>query len=90
LSVLMQRIGSSFDPRQLQWASEVRHNVGGYGMRRRQSSELKLDERWRLHFYLPQKLGIDVGTLPGRYPFLTVQFPRPGKSSGKALSNGSP
>ena len=69
LGLLMRQLGLSFDPRQLDWASQVRHNVGGNGMRRRNSSELKLDERWRDHFNLFQKIAIDAGTLLGRYPF---------------------
>lgn len=69
LGALMQELGLSFDPRQLDWASQVRHNVGGNGMRRTSSSELKLDEKWRDEFTLLQKLAIDAGTLLGRYPF---------------------
>ena len=69
LGLLMRQLGLSFDPRQLDWASQVRHNVGGNGMRRRNSSELKLDERWHDHFNLFQKIAIDAGTLLGRYPF---------------------
>jgi len=69
LSTLMAELGLSFDSRQLEWALPERHNVGGNGMRRSRSSELKLDEKWREHFNLLQKLAIDAGTLPGRYPF---------------------
>jgi len=69
LTALMAELGLSFDPRQLEWASPGRHNVGGNGMRRSRSSELKLDEKWREHFNLLQRLAIDAGTLPGRYPF---------------------
>ena len=91
LGLLMQRLGLSFHPQQLQWASGARHNVGGNGMRRGDSSELRLDERWRQHFTLPQKLVIDAGTLPGRYPFLKFQLPNTlRKSSGKAYGDGSP
>jgi hypothetical protein len=75
LTDLMQELGLSFDPHQLQWASVVRHNVGGNGMRRNSSSELKLDEKWRDHFTLVQKLAIDAGTLPGRYPFVKFGLP---------------
>jgi hypothetical protein len=70
LGALMQQLGLAFDPRQLEWASQVRHNVGGNGMRRSNSSELKLDEKWRHEFSLLQKLAIDAGTLLGRYPFV--------------------
>ena len=41
-------------------------------MRRSSSSELKLDEKWRDHFSLLQKLAIDAGTLLGRYPFVKL------------------
>jgi hypothetical protein len=70
LGGLMRQLDLSFDPRQLDWASQVRHNVGGNGMRRTKSSELKLDEKWRDEFSLLQKLAIDAGTLLGRYPFV--------------------
>lgn len=90
LDRLLARLGLLFDPRQLQWASGVHHNVGGNGMRRGNSSELKLDERWRNHFTLPQKLAIDIGTLPGRYPLLRAHLPNPlRKSSHKVCDVGS-
>ena len=76
LGALMQQLGLSFDPRQLDWASQVRHNVGGNGMRRTNSSELKLDDKWRDEFTLLQKLAIDAGTLFGRYPFARSVQPR--------------
>ena len=76
LGALMRQLGLSFDPRQLEWASQVRHNVGGNGMRRSNSSELKLDEKWRNEFSLMQKLAIDAGTLLGRYPFARSVQPR--------------
>ena len=72
LQSLMQRFGLSFDPVQLEWASQVRHNVGGNGMRRRDTSVLKLDERWREYWSLPQRLVIDAATLPGRFPFVKL------------------
>ena len=76
LGALMQQLGLSFDPRQLDWASQVRHNVGGNGMRRTNSSELKLDDKWRDEFTLLQKLAIDAGTLFGQYPFARSVQPR--------------
>jgi Sulfotransferase family len=72
LSGLMQAVGLAFDPDQLQWAAPVRHNVGGNGMRRGSSSELKLDEKWRERFSLPQQMVIDAGTLLGRYPLVKL------------------
>jgi len=72
LSGLMREMGLAFDPSQLQWAEPVRHNVGGNGMRRGRSSELKLDEKWRERFSLPQQMVIDAGTLLGRYPLVKL------------------
>ncbi len=72
LSGLMQALGLSFDPRQLDWATPIRHNVGGNGMRRGSSSVLKLDDRWREKLSLVEKVAIDIGTVPGRYPFLKL------------------
>jgi hypothetical protein len=75
LMLLMQALRLSFEPRQLQWAAPVRHNLGGNGMRRGSSSELKLDDRWRDRFNLLQQFAIDAGTLPGRYPLLKLGLP---------------
>jgi hypothetical protein len=72
LTGLMGALGLQFDRRQLDWASPVRHNVGGNGMRRGTSSELKLDDRWRDQLSLVEKMAIDIGTVPGRYPFLKL------------------
>jgi hypothetical protein len=72
LSRLMERLGLTFHPLQLQWATQERHNVGGNNMRFGQSSELRLDEHWRKKLTLAQRLAIDVGTLPGRYPFVKL------------------
>lgn len=72
LSDLMRAMGLAFDARQLDWASPVRHNVGGNGMRRGRSSALKLDDRWRDRLSLVEKVAIDIGTVPGRYPFLKL------------------
>ena len=82
LDSLMRQLGLSFDRQQLEWASQTRHNVGGNGMRRSHSSELKLDEKWRDHLTLLQKLAIDAGTLLGRYRFAKSVQPKtmPGTS----------
>ena len=73
LSSLMQKLGLAFDRRQLQWATPVRHNVGGNRMRGRSSSVLKLDDTWRHKLTISQKIAIDLLTLPGRYSLL--KFP---------------
>ncbi|MGH6824188.1 sulfotransferase [Methyloceanibacter sp.] len=82
LDQLMRQLGLSFDRQQLEWASQIRHNVGGNGMRRSHSSELKLDEKWRDHLTLLQKLAIDAGTLLGRYRYAKSVHPKtmPGAS----------
>lgn len=72
LSALMQELGLGFDSHQIRWAEPERHNVGGNGMRRSTSSELKLDEKWRDCFSLPQRMVIDAGTLLGRYPLVKL------------------
>lgn len=75
LSALMQQLGLAFHPRQLQWAVQERHNISGNRMRFGASSELELDEHWRDELTLAQKLAIDAGTLPGRYPFVKLGLP---------------
>jgi len=72
LSPVMQQLGLTFHPLQLQWATQERHNIGGNNMRFGDSSELRLDEHWRKKLTLVQKLAIDAGTLPGRYPFVKL------------------
>lgn len=74
LSALMHQIGLEFDPQQLDWASQVRHNVGGNQMRWSEESRLSLDETWRKELTFTQKFAIDTGTLAGRYPFLRMKF----------------
>jgi hypothetical protein len=70
LGTLMRQIGLEYDPGQLDWANEVRHNAGGNRMRWQGTSELKLDDAWREKLTFPQKLAIDAGTIAGRYPFI--------------------
>ena len=75
LTSLMKKLGLTFHPLQLQWAIQERHNVGGNNMRFGQSSKLRLDEHWRKKLTLAQRVAIDAGTLPGRYPFLKFGLP---------------
>jgi Sulfotransferase family len=72
LSPILQQLGVAFHPRQLDWASQERHNVGGNHMRWGRTSELQLDEAWRRKLTLAQKMAIDIGTLPGRFPLLKL------------------
>jgi len=74
LSALMHQIGLEFDPQQLDWASQVRHNVGGNQMRWSEESRLSLDETWREELTFTQNFAIDTGTRAGRYPFLRMKF----------------
>jgi hypothetical protein len=74
LGTLMHQIGLEFDPQQLDWANQVRHNVGGNRMRWSEESRLQLDETWRKKLTFAQKFTIDTGTLAGRYPFLRMGF----------------
>jgi len=74
LRMLMKAIGLAFDPVQLNWAAQERHNVGGNGVRRETASDIRLDERWRQRLSRPQKLAIDIGTFRGRYPFFKLGF----------------
>jgi hypothetical protein len=75
LTTLMQRLGLSFHPLQLYWAEQERHNISGNRMRFAKSSGVELDTNWRQKLTLLQKLTIDVGTLPGRYPFVKFGLP---------------
>jgi hypothetical protein len=75
LTSLMEKLGLTFHPLQLQWAIQERHNVGGNNMRFGQSSKLRLDEHWRKKLTFAQRVAIDAGTLPGRYPILKLGLP---------------
>ena len=55
LRALMERLGLTFHPSQLQWAIQERHNVGGNNMRFGKSSELTLDDHWRKKLSLGAK-----------------------------------
>jgi hypothetical protein len=79
LSALMAAIGMNFDPQQLKFVEQERHNISGNRMRFAASSRIRLDERWRQSLTFPQRLMIMAGTLPGRYPF--VKFSLGGRSS---------
>ena len=68
----MERLGLRFNPSQLQWGIQERHNVGGNNMRFGKSSELTLDDHWRKKLSLAQRLAINAGTLPGRFPFVKL------------------
>src|SRR5262249_34904248 len=68
-SILMRQLRLDFDPNQLDWAAQERHNVGGNHTRWRNTSELQLDERWREILTLSQKIAIRLGTFPERYQY---------------------
>ena len=69
----MRWIGVEYEPQQRDFSDHERHNVGGNRMRRKTSNELRLDESWRRDLGFIQKIAIDIGTLPGRYPFLRLR-----------------
>lgn len=73
LTSLMQWIGVSYEPQQRHFSDHERHNVGGNRMRRKSSNDLRLDESWRRDLSFLQKVAIDIGTIPGRYPFLRLR-----------------
>jgi Sulfotransferase family len=75
LTSLMQVLGLTFHPYQLDWASQERHNIGGNRMRFETSSKLKQGEQWRSELTFAQRLLIDVGTLPARYPMIRLVPP---------------
>jgi Sulfotransferase family len=75
LRPLMQQLGLAFHPLQLHWAEQERHNISGNRMRFAVSSRVELDTNWREKLTLLQKFTIDVGTLPGRYPFVKFGLP---------------
>ena len=72
LNALLRKIDLTFDPCQLEWANQIRHNVGGNRMRWRETSELTLDDTWREKLTLSQKLAIRTGTMLGRYPLIRL------------------
>lgn len=60
LREVMQRIGLSFDPAQLEWATRVKHNLGGNRITLRNSNEIKISEDWRGELSTMQKTFIDI------------------------------
>ena len=47
VSGLMAWIGLPFEPSQLDWSEQVRHNIGGNRMRFSMSSEIRVDDAWK-------------------------------------------
>jgi hypothetical protein len=66
LNRILEPIGLKFDPKQLLWAEQVKHQAAGNRVRRQRSSDLILDDKWRQNFNVLQKLAIDLGTLQSR------------------------
>jgi len=67
LDRILEPLGLSFHPRQLQWAEQVKHSFAGNHVRMQRTSELILDERWK-HLLSPtQKLLIEIGTFLSRH-----------------------
>ena len=59
---IMGALDLAYEPRQLQWAEQVKHNVGGNPIRFKASATLQLDERWKDELTLAQQWWIDLKT----------------------------
>jgi Sulfotransferase family len=66
LGGVLEPLGLIYHPRQLSWAEQVKHNVAGNRMRRQQTSQLVLDEGWKINLNFIQKLTIRLGTIHSR------------------------
>jgi hypothetical protein len=66
LDRILEPLGLRFDPRQLQWAEQIRHSFAGNHVRMQTKSELILDKRWKRILSPTQQLLIGVGTLLSR------------------------
>ena len=67
LERILEPLGLKFDPHQLAWAEQAKHNIGGNHVRRQNNSTLVLDEKWKKRLSLAAKLAIDVGTVRSRH-----------------------
>jgi hypothetical protein len=67
LEGVLRPLGLKFDPQQLAWAEQAKHNVGGNHMRRQQKSDLVLDEKWKERLSPIEKLAIRLGTARSRH-----------------------
>lgn len=66
LRSVLAPFGLDFDPQQLAWGEQVKHNVGGNHMRWEAKSQLVLDEKWKERLSTLQQRVIDIGTLRSR------------------------
>ena len=66
LDRILEPLGLRFDPRQLQWAEQVRHSFAGNHARMQAKSELILDKKWKRILSPTQQFLIGVGTLLSR------------------------
>lgn len=66
LQSVLEPLGLTFNPRQLAWAEQPKHSVAGNHIRRQQTSELILDEKWKSGLSSVQKLAIDICTMRSR------------------------
>jgi hypothetical protein len=63
LGQILEPLGLGFDPRQLQWAEQVKHSFAGNHVRKQPKSELVLDERWKHRLSSGQISLIEFGTV---------------------------
>lgn len=66
VETIMNRLGLTLQPEQLDWAKPARHNIYGNPMRFATESTIRLDEKWRKGLSVRQKLVIGWLTLPCR------------------------
>jgi hypothetical protein len=65
---LMVDLGLVFEYQQLEWQSEVKHNLSGNEMRRRDSGKgIALDASYQRELGASQQKLVDFFTLPGRF-----------------------
>jgi hypothetical protein len=69
LERILEPLGLKFEPQQLAWGEQAKHNIGGNHVRRQKKSMLVLDEKWKERLSSVQKLAIDVGTMRSRHLF---------------------
>jgi hypothetical protein len=62
LKHLMDAIGLSYEPGQLNWSERIKHNIGGNKVRKKKDNTIVLDMRWKQSLSFWEKLIIDIGT----------------------------
>ena len=85
ISKMVNYLGVEYIPEQVSdWATGVRHNLGGNRMRWGQSSEIRVDDKWKQHLNFRQRMQIDLATLPARLLMMKRLVTRPKRASRPA------